>query len=317
MQRLAIALAASIAVSPALAAPPAGNPGGGGGAGGGGAPPASTNCRVSMMASPGSWVIQGFDPFDSGNAEGVYSITYTNTGTGECRFSPVFELDQPPFGLRGGTGRPIGYALIDITNSLDVTPRAGQSQRRSSQSQIVLAPNASTTVMYRLAVAADDVRDHGEFGQTVFVEAQDSAFRAVGGTQVSLGINVLPSARIGLAGAYAVSDGRALVDLGELRSGPAAVPLNLRVNSTGTYSLSVRSANSGRLRLADTGWSVPYSLGVGGSTVTLAGGTTTLDGPQGAGYRRDALPLHFVIGTVDDLRAGTYRDTLTISVAPR
>lgn len=314
MQRLAFAFAALIGVTPLLAAPPADRGSGGGGGGGGGAP---AQCLVVVTASPGSWVIQGYDPFDSGPAEGVYSITYTNAGTGECRFTPVFELDQPPFGLRGGTGSPIGYALVDITNSLDVTPRAGQSQRRSSQTLIALAPNASATVMYRLAVAPDDVRDHGEFGQIVSVEAQDANFRGVGGTQISLGINVLPSARIGLAGAYAVSDGRALVDLGELRAGPASLPLNLRVNSTGNYSLSVRSANNGRLRLADTGWSVPYSLGVGGSTVNLTGGTTTLDGPQGAGYRRDALPLHFVIGAADDLRAGTYRDTLTISVAPK
>ncbi|MBD3745599.1 hypothetical protein CPA46_07210 [Sphingopyxis terrae subsp. ummariensis] len=113
-----------------------------------------------------------------------------------------------------------------------------------------------------------------------------------------------------------MSDGHAVVDLGELRTGVAPVPLQLRVSSTGQYDLQVTSANSGKLRLGASDWTVPYSIAVGGTAVNLAG-TSRLSGPTGNGYRRDSLPIQFIIGDVSDRRAGTYSDVISISVTAR
>src|SRR3546814_7742388 len=111
---------------------------------------------------------------------------------------------------------------------------------------LTLGANGSRTMLYKLVADADDVKDSCIFAQDVTIEAQDSNFRSLGGTQLVLGINVLPSARIGLAGAYTMNDGHAVVDLGDLRPGIAPVLLNLNVASPGSYDLNVTSANSDR-----------------------------------------------------------------------
>ena len=133
---------------------------------------------------------------------------------------------------------------------------------------------------------------------------------------IVLGIDVLPSARIGLAGAYRMSEGHAVVDLGELRPGVAPVPLQLRVASTGSYDLSVTSANSGRLRLGSSEWYVPYSLAIGGNAINLTG-ARTISGSTNGNLRRDALPIQFLIGDISDRRAGVYSDVVSISVTAR
>lgn len=274
-------------------------------------------CRVRIDATPSSWTIRGYDPFDTGSPEGTFSVLYSNDGSQECRFVPVFDLDQPPFGLSGGTGRQVPYVLLDLTNSLDVTPRPGRGARPNAGPRPMVVPaGQSTTVIYKLVVASDAIADAGTLTEDIVLEAQDDNLRTVGGTRLVLGLEVLPSARIGLAGAYTMSNGHAVVSLGELRQGPAPVPLQLRVNSTGRYDLEVTSLNGGNLQLGDTGWKVPYSLRVGGADVDMSG-TDILSGPVDQGFSRTALPIHFVIGDVANRRAGVYSDLISISVSAR
>lgn len=278
---------------------------------------ANADCRVRMDATPSAWIIRGYDPYDASLPEGTFNVTFTNDGTGECRFVPVFQLDQPPFGLSSGTGRSVSYALINLTDSQDVTPRPGRSPRTvANQRPMVLAANESKTVMYRLVAAGGDVPGAGTFTEDVTLEAQDDSFRALGGTRLVLGLEVLPSARIGLAGGYTMDNGRAVVSLGELREGPAEVPLQLRVSSTGRYDLDVSSINNGHLRLGATSWEVPYSMSIGGNAVDLSG-NDTISGPVGDGLIRTALPIHFFIGEVTGRAAGSYSDLISISVSAR
>lgn len=280
------------------------------------APSPESGCIVRMNAVPSAWMIQGYDPFGGSLPEATFGVTFMNEGSEDCRFTPQFELTQPPFGLSKGTGKPIKYALLNITDTDDVTPRAGRSIRNPSQRDMVLGPNETRNVLFKLLADPDDVRDAGTFTQDVTLEAQDSNFRTLAGTRLVLGINVLPSARLGLAGAYAMQDGQAVVNLGELRTGVAPVPLQLRVNSTGRYDVSVSSANSGRLRLGSSEWYVPYSVAIGGNSVNLLG-PSTVSGSRESGFRRESLPIQFVIGDVSDRRAGTYSDVLSISVTAR
>lgn len=277
---------------------------------------APAQCQLRVTASPASWMINGIDPFSDQNAEGTFSAMFVNEGSGECRFTPVFELRLPPFGLSKGTGKPIAYALVNLTESLDVTPRAGRSQRNSSGREVVLKPRESRSMLYKLAADLDDVRDSGVFTQDLTLEALDGQFRSLGGAPVVVGMTVQPSARIGLTGAYSMNDGQAVVDLGELQQGVAQLPLQLRVSSTGEYDISVSSANSGKLRMGASDWSIPYSIAIGGNSLNLAG-ARTLTGPGGSGFRRDSLPIQFIIGDVSDKRAGTYSDVVSISITAR
>lgn len=304
MVRSCLFLAAALLSSSALAQP------------GSGKGISANSCLIRANVTPTSWMIQGYDPFGGSIPEGTFGITFVNEGSSECSFTPAFELVQPPFGLSTGTGKPIGYALLSLTDSQDVTPRAGRSPRIPSQRALELTANESRTLLYKLVADPDDIAEAGIFTQNVTVEARDAQFRSLGGTQLVLGINVLPSARIGLAGAYTMDKGHAVVDLGELRQGIAAVPLQLRVNSTGRYELTVSSANAGRLRLGLTEWYVPYTMVIGGNSVNLTG-ERTVAGPNDKGMRRDALPIQFQIGDVSDRRAGTYSDVISITVSAR
>lgn len=279
--------------------------------------PAMSDCRVRINATPTAWIIRGYDPYDAGQPESTFSATFVNDGSAECRFVPVFELDQPPFGLSTGTGKPIGYALINLADSQDVTPRSGRSLGKTTdQRQIVLEAGEQRTITYRLVAAGDDVSGAGMFTEDLVLEARDSRFRVIGGARVVVGLEVLPSARIGLAGAYRIADGQAVVSLGELREGPAPVPLQLRVSSTGRYDLDVTSLNGGNLRLGATEWKVPYAMTIGGQRVNLSG-TDRVSGPVDSGMTRAALPIHFVIGDVSRKRSGTYSDLISVSVTAR
>jgi hypothetical protein len=276
----------------------------------------STDCQVRVNPTPSSWIITGYDPFADALPEGTFGVTFVNEGGAECRFTPTIELRQPPFGLSKGTGKPVGYALLNMTDAQDATPRAGRTQRVSTQREVVLQPKESRSMLYKLVADPDDVRGAGTFTQDVTLEAQDREFRSFGGAPLVLGITVLPSARIGLAGAYKMSDGQAVVNLGELRQGVAPVPLQLRVSSTGEYDISVTSANSGRLRLGSTQWFVPYSVAIGNDAFNL-NGTRTVAGPTRSPVTRDSLPFRFIIGDVSNRRAGIYSDVVSVSITAR
>jgi hypothetical protein len=276
-------------------------------------PGAADECLIRADA-PSAWMIEGYDPFSGTAPEATFAITFTNEGSGECQFAPVFRSDQPPFGLSRGTGRSIGYSLLNLTETDDVTPRVGQAQRGLSDAEGVLKAGQSQTMLFKFVVHADDIRESGTFTEDVTVEMQDDRFRSLGGTRLLLGINVLPSARLGLSGAFTMNDGHAVVDLGELRQGPAPVPLQLRVSSTGRYTISASSANAGRLRLGGTDWYVPYEVAIGGNALSLSG-AGTVAAPAGDSFRRDSLPIHFMIGDVSDRRAGIYSDVISISVS--
>lgn len=228
----------------------------------------------------------------------------------------MFVLDEPPFGLSIRNGSPLPYALVNLTETVDVTPRTGQSRRFRSQPSLILEPRETRTLVYKLAIDARQVRDSGLYTENVTLEAQDSNFRSFGGSRIVLGIEVVPAARIGLAGAYTMSEGQAVVDLGELKRGIAPVPLNLRVKSTGRYDISVRSANVGRLKFGSSDWTIPYQMIIGGSVVNMTN-PQNLTSPGGRGFRREDLPIQFVIGDTSNRRAGQYSDIVTISIAAR
>ena len=277
----------------------------------------TSSCSLEIQASPGStWLVRGYDPFGDTNATGTYSLTFRNQGSETCRFTPVFSLDRgEPFGLSSGSGGRVAYLLRDTTRGLNVTPLPGHAALTAGQARLEIAAGGQITLNYQFAMVDPDIRQDGDYMQNVNVEAQEADLNVIAGTSVRLGVEVLPSARIGLAGAYVMNHGQAIVDLGDLEQGEAGVPLRLRVNSTRGYKLSVASLNRGRLRLGSTDWYVPYALRLGDHSIGLAG-EDDVNVPGGSQPQRDTLPFHFHIGDVSDRRAGTYSDVISISIAP-
>lgn len=273
-------------------------------------------CQIRVETNPIDWVIRGFDPFETQLPIATFDLILVNDGDADCVVSPLFQLDRDSFGLRPERGgQPLFYSLYDQTNSVDATPRAGRSQRRATTPRIRVAARQQQMVRYQFAVETDAVPGDGLFGQQMSVELEDERGVVVGQRQIMVGIDILPSARIGLAGAYRMNDGRPTIDLGELREGTAPVPLQLRVASTRRYRLGFESRNRGRLMIPGTEWAVEYQLRAGDQTIALNRGISEISGGDGRGYARDAVPIHFVIGDVSSQRAGQYSDVVTITVA--
>lgn len=276
----------------------------------------NAGCQLTIQSSVSSWVIRGYDPFGNLAPVDTFDLTFVNNGQGPCTFFPVFSLDREAFGLQVDGRPPVPYALLDMYSDTDATPTAGRTTHRLTQRSVVIAAGGQQVVRYQFSVAANAIDADGLYSQHVQVDAQDTNGLSLGGQRLVLGIDVLPSATMGLVGAFRMNQGQAMVDLGELKEGIAEVPLRLVVESTRRYTLSLESQNSGRLRLRDTEWVVPYQLLVDGRDVALAGGHGTYRESEGFGPRRDSLPLSFRIGDTSDRRAGTYGDVISISVAP-
>lgn len=274
----------------------------------------SADCQLRIDTSSVNWVIRGYDPFAANEPVGSFDVLFVNEGNQECRFYPVFQADQNPFGLRSDAGRPVPYTLIDETDGYDATPLGGRTVRRISNPPVVVPPRGQQMVRYLLNVDADRLPGDGLYSQTLLLQAETGNGAPLAQRQMTVGIDVLPSAVMSLAGAFTRVNGRADVDLGELQEGIAKVPLQLNVRSTRGFRLGVESQNSGTLRLGATDWSIPYRLIVDGRNVPLTSATGFTSDSR-PGRRADSMPIAFDIGSVDQKRAGVYSDVLTISIA--
>lgn len=280
----------------------------------GAAPAGLDGCKLRIEGVSYNWIIEGFDPFDTDQPQATYDVSFVNDGNAPCRFVPRFATDGAALGLQAGGATRLVYSLYDVTSGQDVTPRAGRTLRDAGQRMFDVAPGGQQLVRYQLNVGVGALPNDGRFTQRLFLVADGDRGVDFASRSINVGINIRPSAVIGLAGAFRRSNGQADVDLGELRTGVAQVPLQLNILSTRAYTLGFRSLNGGKLRLSGTEWSIPYRVVVGEQTLDVSSGAVI--SPRSTGtVRRDSLPLGIDVGPVDNKRAGTYMDLLTISVA--
>ncbi|NIJ21593.1 hypothetical protein FHS95_003296 [Sphingomonas naasensis] len=278
---------------------------------------ARSDCALRIDGGATNWIIQGYDPFASSEPIAIYEAVFNNEGGAACVFDPVFVVSQETFGLShdGGQGR-VNYTLLDQFSNSNATPTSGRTIGRATQRPIVVRPHSQQLVRFQFAVDEDGLVADGLYSQRVTLIAEKRGQgEMLASRSLVLGVNVLPSAVLGLSGQYRRNGGQALVDLGELSEGVAQIPLQVTVASTRAYRLEFASKNNGLLKMADADWSVPYQLMVGESTLSLA--STANYSSSGTDPTRDALPMRFVIGSVAGKRAGLYSDLITVSIAPR
>jgi hypothetical protein len=275
------------------------------------------DCALRIESGATNWIIQGYDPFATNVPIATYDVVFNNEGGAACTFDPVFTVDQEPFGLTldGRAGR-VPYTLLDEFSNSNATPTSGRTIARVTKRPVVVQPHSQQLVRFQFAVNEDGLVNDGLYSQRVMLEAEEKGRGEILASRLFvLGVNVLPSAVLGLSGQYRRNGGQALVDLGELAEGVAQVPLQMTVASTRAYRLEFVSKNNGQLKMADASWSVPYQLMIGESTLSLA--STASYQSSGTDPTRDSLPMHFVIGSVAGKRAGLYSDLITVSIAPR
>lgn len=274
-------------------------------------------CALTIQSSTANWFIQGYDPLATAPPIGSYDVTFVNDGGSACAFDPVFMLDQDAFGLTPDNRQSrVAYTLLDIFSNTNATPVSGMTVNTATRRPVVVQPRSQQMVRYQFAVDETGLVADGLYSQRLTLSAVQRGSGDVLATKsLVVGVNVLPSAVIGLSGQFTRVGGQALIDLGELREGQAPVPLQLRVSSTRPYQIQFDSLNKGRLSLDGTRWQIPYSISVDQKSLSLAS-TAVYDSPH-FGINADVLPLRFIVGNVAGVRAGTYSDTLTVTVAPR
>jgi hypothetical protein len=276
-------------------------------------PAQQQECILKMDTASSNWIIRGFDPFDQNLPTGTFEITFRNEGGRACVFQPVVVLDGESFGLANGSAPKITYTLLDVTRNVNITPFSGQSPQRGSRGQITIKPRSQELYRFRLAIVDDTIVGDGLFTQNVRFEAADPRDMIVGGRSLTLGLDILPSARMTLSGAFRRNGGQALVDLGVLEDSLVSLPLQLHVQSTRGYKLDFESENRGKLRLEETEWTVDYALGLDGQTLPLSKPYSHI-APRPSGPL-DRLPLSFYVSGTTGKRAGIYSDTIVVSVS--
>jgi len=272
-------------------------------------------CQLRIETPSSDWIIKGYDPFGGDAPISTFDLVLLNSGDKECRVLPVFSTDGSVLGLQNSVGTSrIPYNLIDVNDDYDATPVSGRTLRNDLHRPVVVGPHSQQLVRYVLNIAVSSAPGDGVFTQHLLIDAQDPGGQPVARSQVVAGIEVLPSATMGLAGAFRLNHGQADIDLGELSEGTPQLPLQLQVHSTRAYTIEADSLNSGYLRLAGTEWEVPYQLAIGDKTVSF-GARTKFGKLNAQGMRLDNLPVTFHIGDARDRRAGTYADVLTLTVS--
>lgn len=271
------------------------------------------DCVLRIDTSNTNWVIRGHDAFGKTDPASTFEVIFRNDGGRACIFQTQFALDGESFGLRNGGEPTLAYSLIDASRRLNVTPVSGRTFRRGERGQMVVQPGRQELVRFLLNVPDPRISSDGLYFQNVIIEAEAPNGDILGGRQLVLGLDVLPSALMSLSGAFRRNNGQATINFGALQDGPVKLPLELQVRSTRGYRVTFDSQNQGRLRLGSTEWTINYDLIVDGKTLQLSSSETySASRPKSA---FDRLPLGFQINGTKNKRAGVYSDTLTIAVA--
>jgi hypothetical protein len=279
-------------------------------------PEPAGECRLRIEAPLSSWIIQGYDPFGTDVPLDEYDVTFVNDGDAPCMVRSSLDLAGEPFGLDQGAAQRISYLLIDRSDNHDVTPRTGTTLPDPNRPVLTVLAHGQLPIGIRLSVDPSAIRGDGTFTQNARIDAVDENGLALASKQVLLGLEVDPAALVGLSGAFRLSQGQAMIDLGELQEGVAPLLLSLYVQSTRPYTISFDSTNSGQLRLAGSDWAIPYQLMVADRTLALDGLAEYAPG-MGTALERQSIPLNFAIGDASDKRAGKYSDVITVSIAPQ
>lgn len=274
---------------------------------------AHADCMLVMEPTQ-SQVIIRYNPLELGMAYRETQVAITNRGTSDCIGSIGASLRGQQFGMtRIEGGQPILYQLVDEKARQDITPRDGQNLIRNPGSMIRLAPGEQSMERLLLTVVPDNSVSQGRYTQTVDLNVQAVDGTLLGVRPLTLGIDIVPAAVLGLKGEVGRARGAATINLGELTRGFRPLPASLYVISTGGYRVSASSLNQGRLKHASSSWFVSYRLFLGKFGLDLRRSDSFEVVSERA--RNDSYPVSIEIGDVEGKRAGDYTDTVTFTVA--
>lgn len=276
------------------------------------AAPGASDCQLQLQLPSANWIVDGHGAFDLRPAAGVLDLTLVNDGAAACIVRLDLGTEGEPFGLSFDHNRRVSYTLIDMTDGIDLTPTTGRTRSDPNRRPITVGPHSQSLVQLEFRSTSDFLGD-GLFSQTLRFEATRLNGEVMATRNMIIGVRIAPSITLALSGAFKRFQGGADVDLGELTSGIAKLPLNLHIQSTRGYRVSAQSASGGRLLMADGLWSIPYRIVIGGEVINANGGSYS--NRKLVRMQIEDLALGFEVGEIRDRRAGIYSDIMTLEIS--
>lgn len=276
-------------------------------------------CRLLIEPGASRWTIESYDPFSGAPAYGQFQMTWINQGDKACIGDPTVTTRGEAYGLRSQTlpsSDLLRYGLVNESTGADLTPYTSSWNGQFNGPPLRVEPGQRVVQTFGLSVDVEDLGGDGLYQQTVAVglRRRNSVIHEAE-RDVTLAINVRPSAVMGLTGTFQRQNGVASINLGELSPGRTNDPVNLWVRGTRGYRVVVQSRNQGRLVQSSGDWAVPYAMSLGGVPIDLTNPAPFQSTP-GPGLRNDTYPLVVTVGQTSGQRAGRYSDLLTLTLAP-
>lgn len=274
---------------------------------------AQAACMVSIEPSQDQLIIR-HNPLEAGAVQGSIEVNLVNRGDSECVGTLGASLRGEQFGFRSDSdAQIIPYQLVDEKSRADITPRAGRNIQRMGGRSVRLMPGERSLEVLSIEALPDSSASQGLYSQSLDLTMLSTDGEVLGTRPLTLGVDIVAAALIGVKGQLNRARGTNSLDLGTLEPGIRDLPLTLYVVSTGGYRVSVASENQGRLKLAGGQWFVDYRLRLGRHDLDLRA-PDSFD-VVSSRARFDNYPVKIEIGETAGKRAGSYSDTVTFTVA--
>jgi len=270
-------------------------------------------CVLSIEPAQDELLIR-HNVLEPGAAYGTIELNIVNRGDSECIGQLGASLRGEQYGFRSGSSAPsILYQLVDEKSRSDITPRTGRNLDRAGGRMLHLAPGERSLEVISVTALPDEATSQGRYVQSLDLTVTDASGMSLAAAPLTLGLDIVSAALIGVKGEVSRVRGGLSVDLGELEPGERKLPVTLYVVSTGAYRVSVSSLNLGRLKHVGSQWYVSYRMWLGGQNLDLS----ALDGFDVTSDRWhfDDYPVRIEIGETEGKRAGNYSDRVMLTVA--
>lgn len=275
--------------------------------------PAQASCVLVIEPVQDQLVIR-YNALEESTAHGTIEVNVVNRGDSECIGALGASLRGEPFGFISENGsQSILYQLVDEKGRNDITPRAGRNLARQGERLIHWSAGEHSLEIISVTALPGNKASQGRYTQSLELNINGSEGTVLATRPLTLGVDIIPAALIGIKGQLARSRGTNMVELGELEKGEKDLPLTLYVISTGGYSVTAASENQGRLKNDNGQWFVNYRLRLGIHDLNLSSPDSFEVISDRA--RFDNYPVAIEIGETANKRAGNYRDTVTFTVA--
>ena len=285
---------------------------------------ANAACQLSLLGAITQQPIT-YNPFQAGATTAAVSFTVKNADSKPCNMAfAFFEPGAPQANSPGGgalTYRILNASGVQLTQNATASP--GTLAPNGNASYVTVGANQTYVANAIISIGQGQVVGPGIYTDQLFLAVYQSPARgpytkAIPDAPLNVAIGVNSQMTVTVAGGGLATT----LDFGNLVEG-ATRSVQLLAYSNQSFHLTVTSDNAGVMKLADDKsekgglWRVPYTVSIfRAGQIDLAQKRTVSLWPTATQRTGLAIPIDVRIGSIAGLRAGLYRDVITIAIDP-